>query len=652
MRSCAIPCAALAALLAAASAPAFDIVKEGKAVAVIITPESPDLVAKESARLLAAQVKAATGAELAVLPESKAPDGPRISIGWTQAAAREGLSTEKLSGDSFHLRVKGPVLFIAGRDKNVDRINSYQGAKGTYLGVMRLLQEFAGVRWALPGPQGVYTPKAVGISVPDDLDLLGALPLQYAITRMDRYGDWSAANGARQPLSLYTAGGHTWVFGVPPEKYAGTHPEYFALLKGKRAADAKSKGPMLCTANPEFVPLMTAWMRAKFDEGFDIVQLGQSDGLAPCECAECNRLYGPLVKEGVADPQEAQSVLWRAVGRRVFIPHVEICRRIEKSHPGKLVMLLVYSTPGQYINILSRGEVKDPDLPLPFPSNVLAEVTDCDLDVLARMKRVMPNLTTYNYFWSTYHGGLSPKQSPETIAHSMRGVKAAGSTGTYFCGGCENWPAEAPGYYAGLRALMEPKAGAAALQREFCVGAYGKAAETMDAYYTELYSRIKVKPDDGVPAVGFLFKTTPRDRQLGEKYVTFWPPESIEAMGALLQKASGEAAGDARAQNWVRLAQIGFDQVRLTAGVYRAARAYEAKKSVAALREVKAALDARREFIDSVLALPAKEPAFVKEYFPNYRVFSESLDKESRSVPMGVPFTWDIDKALAKGQLP
>jgi hypothetical protein len=633
-------------------APALDLVKNGKAAATIVTAEKCPPSVGQAAKMLAQHVEQATGVALPVVTESKASGEVQIHIGWTEAVKKTGLLPDRLTADGYYMQVKGKMLVLAGRDDAEARAESYSGAKGTHVAAMHLLRDYAGVRWLMPGVQGVWTPKRDGLSVPDDLDRAYAPTFWYATTRLDRYNPWSAANGARQPLKLFTAGGHTWVHGVPPAKFAKDHPEYFALVKGKRLANPEDKNPMLCTSNLDFVTLMTAWMESKFDEGFDIVQLGQSDGITACECDQCNQQFGPMTPAGKGEAKPADRARWRGLGRRVFVPHLEICRRLLKSRPGKVVMLLIYSGPGQYVNLLQRGEEKDADIPLPFPSNVLAEVTDCDPDVLARMKTVAPNITTYNYYWSTYHGGLAPKQSPETISRYLGGMVKVGSIGTYFCGGAENWPAEAPTYYVGLRTIQDPSASPDALLAEFCAGLYGPAAETMAAYYRELYARVKVKPDDGVPSVGWLFKDKPRDHTMGEKYRAFWPRECLSKMDDLIKKAEAEAGQDARARGWLRLARVGFDHVRLTSLVYHAAAEYETGKTAEAFRKVKDALAAWNAFVAEVGALKDKDAAFVREFFPNHKTFAEALPKESRSIPMGVPFTWDMKKIEETGKLP
>lgn len=630
--------AGLTAAVCAAPARALDIVRDGKPAAVVVLPAQASLVEQEAARLLVLHTQQATGAALRVVSEgdAAAAGGAAIHVGWTKAARQAGLTPEGLVSDSYRMRVRGQTLFLAGHDLAGVKPQSFQGARGTLFAVMEFLRDFAGVYWLMPGPEGVWAARRATVTVPDTLERTHVPHLKYGMVRMDRYYPWSLANGARAALNLYSGGGHTWAQGIPGGKYGKEHPEYFAEIGGQRQSqpaqylkDNQRQGtvenPMLCTSNPQFVPLMTAWVQQKFDEGFDIVELGESDGLRVCECRRCVELFG--------DPTTLQG---KAL--RIYLPHREIAERCLKSHPDKKIMLLVYGRPRDYL-------FQEPNHGVTFPANVLGECTD--VGAIGKIQRVIPTITTYNYYWLTGYRGLSPKQSLESIANQMRKLVAVGSLGTYYCGGGENWAAEGASFYVGLRTAQDPAYEPQYYLKEYCTGLYGAAATTMAAYYELLYQRIPNKPDDG----GMKFDV-PKERWLNEKFVQCWPASSLEQMSALLAKAEAEAAGDARALNWLRLARIGFEQVRCTAAVYHAHRAYEAAPSKEKLLAIRNLIVIRQQFVDKIKNLEKADPRFVATYFPSYKIFVQWVETEARTVPLGPPFTWEIDKALAEGKLP
>lgn len=622
------------------AASALDLVRDGKPVAVIVQPERAGAVEQEAARILVEHLRLASGATLAVVSEAAAPAGrPAIHVGWTKAARQAGLDAKALVTDGYFMRVQGTTLFLAGRDVGEEPPQSYQGVKGTLVAALNFLRDFAGVRWLMPGPRGTWTPAQRTIQVPDTLDRTYVPPLLYATSRLDRYYPYSPANGARMAINLFTAGGHTWAHGIPGATYGAAHPEYFAEIGGVRQSQPEqylrrgAENPMLCTSHPQFVPLMTAWVQRKFEEGFDLVQLGESDGLKSCECARCTAQFG-----------DAKSL--EGVGRRVFLPHKEIAEHCLKSHPDKKILMLVYAGPRNWL----LGE-KDPGLR--FPSNVVAESTYLAPDALAKLKQIVPHITAYNYWWSGYHGGLAPKQSPASISLQARKLREFGTLGVYFSSMARNSAAEGITYYVCLRTLQDPALKPDDLVREYCAGLYGKAARSMAAYYAALYRKVDGNPGSGTPAFNLIVRGAPTERRMSTKYVTYWPEESLKEMGTRLQQAEREAAGDPRALNWIRLARLGYEQVFYTAAVYHAHRAYEAKPSADTLRQIQARLIARQEFNARVKKLAAEDPAFVREYFLDYQPFSELLDDEKCVLgPMGPPFTWEIEKLLAEGKLP
>lgn len=661
----------------------FDVVKDGKPVATIVTPEKPDAVTKEAARLLRQYVRECTGADLAVVEEPAAPAGPKVFVGPAKAAEAAGLKTDALIGDSYFMRVKDGALHLIGRDANVESATSFIGAKGTMRAVFDFLRDQAGVRWVLPCPKGTWTPRRKDVSVADDLKVDYVPNLLYACTRMDRFYPWSAANGARTAIRVYTAGGHTWAYAFPDlsdlrakpnvteqigaaiDEFARAHPETYAFANGKRLNTPETYGrqsgynPMLCTSHPDFVPTMAKWIQHRFDQGYEVVELGESDGLHPCECPRCNELFGVVPKgpKGDAIPKDAtdaqkaelQKVIdqrTEAIGKRVLVPHKAVAEVCFKSHPTKSVMLLVYANARPYL----MGEK---DYGLRFPPNVVAEATNASPELLDNLKRAFPEqkafgrwwgVTLYNYWWSPYHGGLAPKQTPETIAAQMQKVLQYKIFGLYFCGGAENFAAEGPCYYVCLRTMEQPQLKPADLVAEYCAGLYGKAAPTMVEYYNALYEKVKGNPVSGTPGIGaYGSEAATRHRM---KYLTCWPADKLAKLDALLKKAEGEAAGDDRALGFIRFARVGYDQIAHTSTVFQAYDAYEKAPTPDGSKKVQAALDARAAWIKTIRELKDKDPAFVRDYFANYTVYAHGkerrdfLDHEGcQQSPLGKPFT-------------
>ena len=277
-------------LIFSSGAWALDIVKDGKAVARIVTPDNPDDYTKMAATWIRDYVKKSTGAELAVVEEGKDQGtGARICLGATKAASDAGIQGNNLKWDGCRLAVKGDTLFLLGHDEPGVGKADYKAPKGTCRAAATFLEDFCGVRWLAPTPMGEYVPERKEIAVPSDLDRTVISAFLYATGRLI-YGTKNPAayaNNFREALRLHTAGGHTWNVWVPVAKYFKDHPEYYALIHGQRCSTDANH---LCTTNPDVKRLLLEGLRGKFDEGYDWAQLGQSDGYQRCECPACEAM--------------------------------------------------------------------------------------------------------------------------------------------------------------------------------------------------------------------------------------------------------------------------------------------------------------------------------------------------------------------------
>ena len=115
---------------------------------------------------------------------------------------------------------------------------------------------------------------------------------------------------------------------VPFEKYGKDHPEYYALVKGKRDTNTHGGGPQLCVANPEVIEIAAAAAIKHLDEhpGLGNISVSQADTDAYCRCEACEAINQ---REGTA--MGAQLAFVNAVAER-----------IEKVYPDVKVGTLAY----------------------------------------------------------------------------------------------------------------------------------------------------------------------------------------------------------------------------------------------------------------------------------------------------------------------
>jgi hypothetical protein len=99
------------------------------------------------------------------------------------------------------------------------------------------------------------------------------------------YRDWMRLHDHRE---LYGAGYyvHTFQRLVPWQAYFETHPEYFALMNGKRVIDQP------CLTRPEVFDIAVAKLREEMAAQPDkkIWSVSQNDNSSYCQCPECQKV--------------------------------------------------------------------------------------------------------------------------------------------------------------------------------------------------------------------------------------------------------------------------------------------------------------------------------------------------------------------------
>jgi hypothetical protein len=501
-----------------------------------VLPAQATLLERQAARTLAKYLKMAAGVELPVVRESPALKGTLVSVGKTEMARAAGITDRALKDDGYRIAVHGGRLYLLGRD--TDMIDNYSGAQGSLRAVLGLLDRL-GFRWLQPTPMGTYVPELKTVALPDDLDVTYEPPFMYVHGRFAGDGDWSMANSFRCAAKVFTAGGHTWVYGVPATLF-DTHPEYFVMHGGKRVKPVQANNPQYCSTNPDLPKLIADWTIKKFDEGYDIVALGHSDGFDPCECDQCSKL-------SPADQvHNAQRKVIELVGRK---------------YPDRKVHLLIYSP-----------TVQPPTQFESYPPNTMVEV--CLTETLQTAfgshdkamdywRRAVPGgMTVYVYNMGLYYeNGLAPRFIPSLAAAKLRNWHAHGVRGIYWCGGNENWGAEGPTYYTIGRLATDLSLDPAKVYEEYLNLTFHHAAPAMRGYYDLLYATLERHRhwmDDWVMA----------GCGADETFASLYSADTLLKLRAFLDAARQQAAGDARAAGWVRLAEISYDHYALiTRGV-------------------------------------------------------------------------------------
>jgi hypothetical protein len=264
------------------------LASRGDAKCVIVTQAGATEPERYAAEELADHLVKITGASFLTIDGEPSADRPAIIVGQGSVAAKlfPEVDFDRLGMEGVVMKLKGNKLLLAGGRP-----------RGTLYAVYRFLYEQCGVRW--------WTPWAMTIPIRRNLSI-GALDAveQPAFESRDPYwcaafdGDWSARNyrngeNARREAKhggavRYLGFVHTFSGLVPPDKYFAKHPEWFALIDGKR----NSGYVQLCTTNPELRDFMVEQVRNRLreDPTVDILSVSQNDTYAACQCPVCKAM--------------------------------------------------------------------------------------------------------------------------------------------------------------------------------------------------------------------------------------------------------------------------------------------------------------------------------------------------------------------------
>jgi hypothetical protein len=589
------------------------IVRENQTVAAVVIPASPNVSERLAAEAMVTYLTMA-GTRPTVISDDVDVPRPAISIGRTRLAATAAIDDRGLVHDGYRIRAIGDVVYVIGRDVPPPEPAAFymnRGITGTYKGALALLEEL-GIRFVQPSPAGIHIPSDRNLSLDSALDVTHRPPFAYAYFGRPEWGDWNTANNFRLATNLFTGGGHTWEEFLSADLYA-EHPEYFRMEDGQRIRPTVQGAFFLCPSNEDVARLITDAIRKRFDQGYDLVELGQSDGYMPCQCDRCKALDRP------GEHHE-----------QVHLLHQKVAAELGRSHPDKRVMALIYPPTHKPSRFIDQ-----------YGPNVVLEVCDVAEDNLSRWSAKAPaGLTSYVYYMGPpSQQGSAPRFTPKMAQEEVRTLVRHQVQGIYFCGGGGNWGAEGPTHYALGRLLGDPSLQADDLLQEYCRLTFGGAAEAMVRFYQLWYERIEST-----------FRLRAR-----EHFVAAYPPQVLERLQSLLAMAKGQAGEDGRAQGWIESALLSLDHVRHIANVFHAYGGYEVAPSTHTLAILHDKVSRHMEYSRMLSHIDGERPAFVKDFLPGWNFYWQRAaygSIASNHSSLNAPFGWDFETIMAKGILP
>jgi len=486
----------------------YTIVKDGKSEYTIVISQEASPSERHAASEIRTYLYEISGCRIPVVRDNQKIDGPMILVGDSRMLRSLGVNInfERLGDEGFVMKTVGPNLILAG-----GRL------RGTLYAVYTFLEEKLGCRWYTSTVS--YVPKMKEVVIEDmDEEQLPAFEYRevFFTDAFDR--DWAArnkVNGNSHRLDKATGGKisyshfvHTFYQLVPPEKYFDQHPEYFALVNGKR----RIEHAQLCLTNPDVIRIATEtvfrWI--KEDPDATIFSVSQNDWPGWCECEKCKEI-------DEKEESHAGSVIH-------FVN--KIADKVAEKYPDKFIDTLAYTyteKPPKYVKPHKNVIVRLCHMAPCCDSHPLAE---CEknakyVENLKEWVKIANKVYIWHYVVNFAHY-LLPFPNLNAIRKDIRFYRDIGVKGI-FCQGM--YEEGGGGDFCELKAwllaklLWNPDADVDALIDDFLKGYYGKAAGPIRRYLDMINAKVM---DDWIhmdlyspPDIGYL---TPDIIMQAEKY--------------------------------------------------------------------------------------------------------------------------------------
>jgi hypothetical protein len=415
-------------------------------------------------------------------------DGPTFFVGALESGIADVKEAPELS-DELVKSLGSEGVAIRGDGDKVALVG--KGKQGGLFAVYEFLEKFVGCRWPEPGREHVPRLKSL------DLNIDRTHSPAFAYRGVALHGpctdehylniiDWLAKNRSNslqfscevydevRPRLIESIldrgvsmkiGGHSRKYFFPSEKYFGSHPEYYALVKGKRTGETQ-----MCYSNHESVDQYAAnineYLASRPEIG--VIGLWPSDGYGFCECDECQ------AKPTTDVLLEYTNALAKRIHDRHPGVHVEFLSYIHYTTPPASVVPLPYVIP-IYCEYWSRNQFH------PITAE-LEENAKCR-DQLKQWAKLAPQMTVYGYYADDTMKRFLYNAVPDVVLADLNYYKSIGVDGSSVLMMCpQSWWSNGPHMYAYAQGSWDAASTVEKSNDEYFRSLYGESAGAMAAH--------------------------------------------------------------------------------------------------------------------------------------------------------------------------
>ena len=400
----------------------------------------------------AATLHTVTGHEFRVTDQ---PTTPAIELRFDNSGSSAALAA---SPEAFTIRSKSSEQMLI----------TASSEQGLIYGLYYYLDQL-GCRWFFPGDNWTVLPAREDVTLTIDQTVSPAFrsrrffgtggfgppnPTDPKLEVRNRWDRWKLRNGYGGEFSL---SGHTGEsFNLHHRKTLEEHPEYFAIVNGKRQPWALGTKP--CISNPEFRTLYIQ-DRVRFlrnDTSRFAVSVEPADGGGACQCDKCAAIGTGSVSD------------------RVFFLANEVAKAVDKEFPGHWVNLLAYNDHAEVPTIPLEPNVYVQVVPYAFQRTSMTGD-----QLLNAWGRKVSRMGLYTYWsipdWTRDQPVFNWASTPTERIHYWHDnhVESAGFESTYSAG------AMGLGQYLSGKLLWDPQRDVKPLVDEFFKECFGPAEPPM-----------------------------------------------------------------------------------------------------------------------------------------------------------------------------
>jgi hypothetical protein len=488
----------------------------------IVIPSAATASEMKAATVLQNYVLEISGAALPILSADKDRSKYEILLGQNDRLddLAVKINFNALKEDGFVIKTDSLRVIIAGGSD-----------KGTLYGVYTFLEKYLGCRMYSAKVKKIPQQKRIALNTIDDLEIpiIRFRTTHYKGTWDAEYIDWHKldhnADGERPEWGMWV---HTFNALVPPETYFAQHPEYFALVNGKRLPT------QLCLSNPNVLQLTVQNLRKKIAQnpGAKYWSVSQNDNRNYCTCDKCKALDD-------AEGSPSGSI-------------IRFVNQVADEFPEKIISTLAYEygrkapktlRPRENVNIMLCSIEINRDKPIVNDPTSADFATDVE-----EWGKIAKDIIVWDYVIQFNHL-VSPFPNLHVLQPNLKFFAEHGVSAMF-----EQGNREVGGEFAELRAYMiskllwDPYLNPDTLMGDFLQGYYGAAALPIRMYIDKMREALL---QSGVPLRIF---GSPMEAEN-----TYLTPVLLQQYEGFFDEAEAKVASEPEVLERVKIARLPLD---------------------------------------------------------------------------------------------